>query len=473
MVNFILNNQKIATNLSFEMKVLDFLRAQQNITSTKAGCRTGSCGTCLILVGELVNDGISYQPLNSCLLPLAEVEGKHLVTVEGLNSPQLNPIQQAMVEEGAIQCGYCTPGMVIALTAFFLKSSSFAESQATVALDGNLCRCTGYQGIKRAVTKLGQQFTLPKVGPIARLHWLVDQRILPTYFLEIPQRLQQFSVPQNRFTHLPPNSTIVAGGTIPWHRDSSKSVVFLSQYQELAGIRIEANRCYVGAMTTMEALKSSPAMQKLFPQMENYFAVLASTSIRHRATLGGNLVTASPTGDLSIFFLAVGASVVLNDGQTQRTLALKEFFKSYKQLDKHENELVEALHFPLPTTQTYFNFERVCKHADSEIPSVNSALQIQVENGLIQQVHLSAGGVAPIPLYLKNTVNYLTGKEIKLEVIREAGKIVQTEISPLSDVRGSSEYKRLLLRQLFYAHFITLFSENTVPGVQSIALLGD
>ena len=303
MIKFILNNQEVNTNLPFEMRVLDFLRSQRGITSIKAGCRTGSCGTCLILAGELDNDIVSYRPLNSCLLPLAEVNGKHLVTIEGLNRPQLNPIQQAMVDEGAIQCGYCTPGIVIALTAFFLNSPSLNESLTTVALDGNLCRCTGYQGIKRAVSLLCQQFALPNVNPAERIKWLVDLQILPTYFLEISQRLQKF--PAHHLTSIPSNATIVAGGTIPWQNDPSKPVVFLSQHQALSGIQIEANRCYVGATTSMEVMKDSPAMQKLFPKIEKYFAVLASTPIRYRATLGGNLVTASPIGDLSIFFLAL------------------------------------------------------------------------------------------------------------------------------------------------------------------------
>jgi xanthine dehydrogenase small subunit len=155
------------------------------------------------------------------------------------------------------------------------------------------------------------------------------------------------------------------------------------------------------------------------------FSTPASTQIRHRATLGGNIVIASPVGDLSIFFLALGASVDLNDEQNQRTIPFKDFFKGYLQIDKQNNELVEGVHFPLPARHTDFNFDRVCKHADSEIPSVSSAIQLQINNGSIQQIHLSAGGVAPIPLDLTNTVNYLLGKEINVKVIREAGAIAQ------------------------------------------------
>ncbi|RLC18234.1 MAG: hypothetical protein DRI57_08720 [Deltaproteobacteria bacterium] len=459
MINFILNNQEITTRLPLDTKVLDFLRLQQNITSVKPGCRTGNCGVCMILVGELYDDMICYRSANSCLLPLAEANAKHIVTVEGLSDSLSNPIQEAIADERAAQCGYCTPGMVISLTAFFLNSPSLTESLATVALDGNLCRCTGYQSIKRVLSLLCQQFELPDKNH--RVPWLIGNQILPPYFSEIPQRLQKFTAPKTPLMPVSPNSTIVAGSTIPWQKDSSKPMVFLSQYKELSYIRIEKNRCHVGATTTMEVIKNSPVMRELFPKIEKYFDKIASTPIRSRATIGGNIVSASPIHDLSIFFLGLGASVDLYDGQNQRTLRLKDFFKAYNQIDKKDDELVKGVHFSLPDAHVYFNFERVCKHSDSGIPSVNSAIWIRMNgNGLIQQIHLSAGGVAPIPLYLTKTADFLSDKEINAGIICEAGKIAQTEISPISDIRGSVDYKRLLLRQLFYAHFITLFPKQ-------------
>jgi xanthine dehydrogenase small subunit len=188
--------------------------------------------------------------------------------------------------------------------------------------------------------------------------------------------------------------------------------------------------------------------------------LISSKAIRHRATVAGNIINASPIGDLTIFLLSLDATLALNGGQHRRNLALKDFFKGYKQLDKNENELVEWISFPVPGKNTFFNFEKVSRRPHLDIASVNSAIQIQVDGRMIRQVDLSAGGVGPVPLYLSGAAAYLTGRKITFDHIREAATIAQTEISPINDVRGSSHYKRLLLRQLIFAHFMNLFPQQ-------------
>ena len=136
---------------------------------------------------------------------------------------------------------------------------------------------------------------------------------------------------------------------------------------------------------------------------------------------------------------------------------MKDLFKGYKQLDIAPHEILESIYFELPRKHACFNFEKVSKRTYLDIASVNSAMYINVDQGEIQQIHLSAGGVSPIALYLTKTVEYLRGKELKGEHVCQATEIAQTEISPQADVRGSVEYKRLLLRQLIFAHFLSLF----------------
>ncbi|HXG83607.1 MAG TPA: hypothetical protein VNI84_06230 [Pyrinomonadaceae bacterium] len=128
----------------------------------------------------------------------------------------------------------------------------------------------------------------------------------------------------------------------------------------------------------------------------------------------------------------------------------------YKTLAKSDEEFITKIRFS--KSFTHFNFEKVSKRTFLDISSVNTAISLKVENNFIAETHISAGGVAPIPLYLKNTSAFLRGKEIDDATISQAIDVLQSEINPISDVRGSAEYKRLLLRQLFTAHFVELFN---------------
>ncbi len=183
------------------------------------------------------------------------------------------------------------------------------------------------------------------------------------------------------------------------------------------------------------------------------------------ATIAGNLVNASPIGDMTIFLLALDASVVLNKNASQRIVKLKDFYKGYKILDKDADEIMEAIFFNRPTKNTYFNFEKVSKRTNLDIASVNSASLITIEDDVVTEIHLSAGGVAPYPGYLTNTVSYLKGKKIDDVILKNAIEIINTEIAPISDARGSVEYKRLLLRQLFLAHIIKALGYKPVQKI--------
>jgi xanthine dehydrogenase small subunit len=465
MINFILNQQTMHTDLPVGSVVLDFLRKSQRLAGVKESCREGDCGACLILIGEWDGCTVSYQSMNSCLLPIGEIEGRHVVTIEGLTvrgDGGLNPIQQVIVEEGATQCGYCTPGIILALTGLFLNKLNFGEEEAIAAVSGNICRCTGYQSIKRAIMRLCSIFppsdTEEGSNPMYRL---VEKRILPNYFLQIPERLQKLSALGESSVAMPPRNTIIGGGTDLWVQRPKKlyEVDFtrLSRKKVLKGVWIENGYCHIGSATSFQGIESAPIIQDFFPGIREYFKLIASKPIRHRATIGGNIVNASPIGDLSIFFLALDSSLRLNHEGNRREIALKEFFLGYKKLNRKENELVEVVSFPVPTGDSLFNFEKVSKRIHMDIASVNSAIQITLNDGIMVRVHLSAGGVTPIPLYLSGATGYLMGRKPDVESVRKAASIAQSEISPISDMRGSAEYKRLLLRQLIYSHFITLF----------------
>jgi len=129
--------------------LLDVLRYQLGLTGTKEGCGTGSCGSCTVLV-----DG---EAINSCLVFAVEVEGKEITTIEGLSQKeQLHPLQQAFINEGAVQCGFCTPGVILTAKALLDSNPHPAESQIRQAIAGNLCRCTGYDKIVRAIMRAAE-----------------------------------------------------------------------------------------------------------------------------------------------------------------------------------------------------------------------------------------------------------------------------------------------------------------------------
>nr|VFK18925.1 MAG: xanthine dehydrogenase small subunit [Candidatus Kentron sp. LPFa]VFK33420.1 MAG: xanthine dehydrogenase small subunit [Candidatus Kentron sp. LPFa] len=468
MIDFILNDRNVRADAPGGM-LLDFLRDSARLMGVREGCHEGACGACLVLVGD---GEMSYGALNACLLPLAEVEGRHVVTIEGLHGEGddgLTPIQQAIAEESAAQCGFCTPGIILALTGFFLNNRSPDMARAMIAMGGNICRCTGYQSMRRAIAGLCERFSDSGGDDRTETHgeWLVARGILPRYFLEIPNRLRGLPVSPREQVGAPPSGVIMGGGTDLGRmrglapRDSA--VRYLSREEGLQGIRLAAGRCHIGAATTLEEIGNSPVMQGLFPGIRAYFDRIASEPIRRRITLGGNIAHASSVADAAVFFLATGASVVLAKGEGRRELALKDFFAAREQSDREDGELLEEIHFPAPAGDAWFHFEKVSKRAWFDIASVNSAMQATMHDGTIEKVDLSAGGVAKIPLYLAMTVAYLTGKKPNIDTVREAGSVAQSEIAPISDARGSADYKRLLLRRLIHAHFLTLFPEQVTP----------
>ena len=469
MIRFILNDKTIRADDRPGTILLDYLRRHRKMTGTKEVCREGDCGACMVLLGRLAGDALRYKPVNSCLLPLGEADGAHVITIEGLNRPGqsvLTPVQKAYVSQGGVQCGYCTPGMVISTTGFFIDSPTIDEKNAIAALDGNLCRCTGYGGIKRAVRGLCEDFSLPAgTSSKKRLELLARWKILPEYILGMPERLKELQALQDGDSAAKSqNEVLVAGGTDLFVQKGEQladaTLVFLSRRPDLKGIRMENGRCVVGAAVTVAELASSAEMKRMFPRIEEDLKRFGSTPIRNRATVAGNIVNASPIGDLAVFLLALDATVALSDGGNSRSVALKEFYKGYKQLDLRENEMVASLSFPLPDKSTGFHFEKVSKRTYVDIASVNSAMGICVENGVVKKATISAGGVAPVPLVLSETGRFLEEKAVCAETVKKAAAAAQSEISPISDVRGSARYKRLLLGRLVIAHFLALFPER-------------
>jgi xanthine dehydrogenase small subunit len=460
-INFILNNNLVSVKIDPAVVLLDFIRKQKHLTGTKEGCKEGDCGACTVLVGNLINNKVEYHSVNSCLLPLGNVNNSHIVTIEGLNSNNFTQIQTEFIKEGASQCGFCTPGFIVSLTGYLINNDVYEIDKALNSIAGNICRCTGYTSIKRSVSDVLNKFNSASGNGLDKISLLIKNNILPDYFSSIADRLKKLKTDKTN-GHDKNAKYFIAGGTDLYVQKPDElleqQIIFIKD-KNLSYIKVEVNVCRVDSATTFEMIKDSKVFQECFPRIERYIDLIASLPIRNSATIGGNIINASPIGDMTIFFLALNASVVLNDGKNQRKILLKNLFKGYKQLDKTNDEFLEYIELKLPSKNSYFNFEKVSKRTHLDIASVNSAMYVELIDNIITDIHISAGGVAPIPLYLENTSQFLIGRKVTMDSIVDALPIIQSEISPISDVRGSEEYKRILLNQLFKAHFIELFPE--------------
>ncbi|MBX2973438.1 MAG: FAD binding domain-containing protein [Flavobacteriales bacterium] len=483
MIRFILNDTLVESDAPEGTVMLDIIRYHQQLKGTKIGCREGDCGACTVLVGELSNDRVEYKSMTSCLLALANVQGRHVVTVEGLCMDKLSPVQQAMVDESGTQCGFCTPGFVVSLSGCCLSRTPTTEELAVRAVDGNICRCTGYKSIERAAASTARQLAgKDTADPIG---WSVENGFLPAHFKGIEERLRAVAAATEPSGD--PRAITVAGGTDLYvqkhdsmHHNPVRSV---ARDATLQGIRVEGGRCIIGGAATAADLMNSPDLKKLFPELEQHLLLISSTPIRNMGTVAGNFVNASPIGDLTAMFIALDSTITLSthaipgQARNDRAIKLKDLYKGYKQLDKSPDEIVASVSFNAPTKNTRFHFEKVSKRTHLDIASVNTAIRLEMDGDTIREAHVSAGGVAPIPRYLSNTAAFLTGKPIDASTIREAVAVMNAEIAPISDARGTSDYKRLLLRQLFFAHFLELFPEhftlNELVGTPSHNRFGD
>ncbi len=389
-------------------------------------------------------------------MPIGNAHNRHIVTIEGINGRGLTPVQQCFADEGATQCGFCTPGFIVSLTGYCLGGKEPTYQDALDSINGNICRCTGYKSIERAVFNLNELLQKHH-NPL--LQGVVEQHIVPSYFTTIEDALKKWQEITSQTG--PKEAKLVAGGTdlyVQQHEAMiDAAIYFASENKKIKGINIEGNLCKIGAGATVADMAGSEIFLKQFPGLGMYMKLISSTQIRNMATIAGNFCNASPIGDLTIFFLALETTLTINNNSSSREVALQNFYKGYKVIDLLPGDIVETISFQLPATGSKFNFEKVSKRTHLDIASVNTAILLEADGEVVVNARLSAGGVGPTPFYLSNSSAFLVGKEISDVVVEDLLGHVRKEISPISDARGSAEYKTLLLCQLIKAHFIQLF----------------
>ena len=464
MISFILNHQVINTPMAPGTILLDFIRYHENLMGTKIGCREGDCGACTVLVGQLEETEVRYLSFTSCLTPLGNVQGKHVLTIEGLCTENLNPIQQAFVDESASQCGFCTPGFIVSLTGFILSNQEANNVSAIASLDGNICRCTGYKSIERAAAKIVSG--LQERDPKKAFAYALENKFVPEYLRGIPQKLLELTaLPKVLDNDGASDHLFLGGGTdlyVQRPEETEESLAFfLYDEKQFKYIRKEQDLCVIGGEVTATDLGNSEIFNAIFPNFTKHLRLISSTPIRNMATIGGNFTNASPIGDFTIFFLALNAQLKLQNARGSRNIPLRSYYKGYKQINKEKDEFISEIYFEIPPPTYKFNFEKVSKRTHLDIASVNSAISIAAdEKGFITAAAVSAGGVGPVPKYLPKTSAALVGQLVAAVDFTSVAETLNEEISPISDARGSEAYKRLLLLQLLKCHLITLYPES-------------
>ena len=475
-IAFYLNRDLVRTEIDPHQTTLTFLRESRGLTGVKESCNEGDCGACVIALGEKTDSGVRYHAVNSCLYPVARLHGAHVVTLEGIcEDESLHPIQQAIEREHGSQCGFCTSGIILSLFCLFLNKSTPSKDEILRALDGSLCRCTGYASILKAATKLSEQVQSDEIP---------ESNLTPDYFEGISEKLddilneekeeetlaiplREYFIPEDMHELFgileaidnPAKLTLINGDTdvmvgVNLGKLQPKKIVDLYRIREFSRITRHDDALSIGARATLSDVLDSETVERNFPALIEAVEQMCSTPIRNVATLVGNVCTASPIADAIPPLLAYDAVVVAQSIKGTRRAALCDWFTAYRKTGLGHDEIVIAIE--LPIRDCHASFEKTGKRRTLDIATVNSALAFRLTTGCFEEVRLFYGGVAAIPFEAEMTASFLEGKQATEEVIREASTIIKKEISPLSDVRGSQEFRRDLAGNHLIKHFAKL-----------------
>ncbi len=460
-IRFLLNDNLIQLDtVAATTSLLDYLRLERRLYGTKEGCAEGDCGACTILVGRISAGELIYETVNSCIRFLGSLDGCHVVTIEHLKKKDgsLHPVQQAMVENHGSQCGFCTPGIVMSLYALWMANPAPNNQEIEKALQGNLCRCTGYEPIIKAAQAISSidsaehdPLIVERKQVMERLqslhdHSRVEIKLENSHFF-LPASLQDLADIRQTY----PNSTIVAGSTdvglwVTKHMQDISPIVFISHLEELHKIEIGSDGIKIGASVTYNEL--SPLIEKYFPHVSPYWNRIGGEQVRNMGTIGGNLANGSPIGDTPPMLIALGATMTLRCGSDQKTLAVEDFFIDYGKQDRSEGDFVESVYIPFVKDGSLFATYKISKRRDEDISAVSAAFCLHLEDGIIQEAILAYGGMAARPKRTSHVEKKLVGKPWSAASLVQALAVFAEDFSPLSDWRASAEYRSLVAQNL-------------------------
>ena len=449
---FLLDGRVVeATDAGPATTLLQYLRGPLGRCGTKEGCAEGDCGACTVVVGEPRDGTMRWRAVNSCIRFVGTLDGKEVVTVESLRAPDgtLHPVQQAMVDAHGSQCGFCTPGFVMSLFALYLEREAVTREEATTALSGNLCRCTGYRPILDAAMRM---HSLPapahwsrnaarapeRVETLTRLASDRDAATLPGFVA--PRTIEALAAA----LVAAPDSLLLAGGTDIglWSTKQLRElppIVYLGDVEGLEAIRESAPALEIGAAASLA--DAYAAIVARYPMLRELAERFGSVPVRNSGTLCGNLGNGSPIGDSMPVLIALGATLVLRHGDRERELPLEAFYRKYRVTALERGEFIRAVRVPLPDGRRVASY-KVSKRVDQDISAVCGGFALRLgADGRVVEARIAYGGMAEIPKRATNAEGALAGRPFNLEAVRAAQVALARDFTPLDDFRASAAYR--------------------------------
>ena len=450
--------------------LLNYIRTKLKKTGTKEGCAEGGCGACTVVLGELKNNEINYRAINSCITLLPTLQGKQLIIVEDLISKDgsLHPVQEAMVSCHGSQCGFCTPGFVMALFSMFKQNSNFKDNLIKDSIAGNLCRCTGYQPIIKAAKSLkgknkNDYFSTNKANTINLLKKINNKSIKiynkdKKYFAPIYVQDLKKIIKKN------PNALFLSGGTdlslnITKERKDINSIIYMNSIRELNFIK--NNNAYIEVGATTPLIDFEYYIKKYYPDFTKILKRYGSPQIRNVGTIAGNIATASPIGDCLPLLLSLNAQIVLQDLKKTKILFLDSFFINYRKTKLKKGQFIHSIRIPL-FEKNIFKAYKVSKRFDDDISSVCAAFNLEIIKNKIEVIRIAYGGMAAIPKRARFCEKVLLNSFINDETIHKAKEALEKDFKPINDMRASGLYRMEVAKNLLEKCCVEIKQKNLI-----------
>jgi len=466
-IRFLLNGRDIAIrDVEPDRTLLDWLRLDRSLRGTKEGCAEGDCGACTVLVGKLTADGLVYESVNACIRFLGSLDGCHVVTIEHVQPAggDLHPVQKAMVDFHGSQCGFCTPGFVMSLYGLWMKDANPSDAAIEKALQGNLCRCTGYEAIMRAARAISDYGKVAD-DPLAAERAAVIEKLgalRDGSRVEVGSGRARLIVPADvddlaAVLEAEPEATVVAGSTdvglwVTKHMRDISPVVFIGHLEGLRGISEKDGVITIGAGVTYT--EAFDLLSRRIPALGDLIDRIGGEQVRNMGTIGGNIANGSPIGDTPPPLIALGAKLTLRKGAARRTIPLEEFFIAYGKQDRQPGEFVEAVHVPVPAKDSHFAVYKVSKRREEDITAALGAFHLTLAaDGTVAKVRIAYGGMAATPKRAAAVEAALVGQPWTETTVEAALDAYAQDFTPLTDMRASAEYRMLAARNLLRRFF--------------------